>query len=138
MNGPWPEEIRTAADSRWSAEREMNYGKSKCILEREQIVAWLREDREERLALLWKWADEIRQQRVGDEVHLRGLIEISNHCRRQCHYCGLQSENLELHRYRMTEEEIMGCVSEAVDYGYGTVVMQSGRLRDLSRQGLHP
>ena len=35
-------------------------------MDRQQIVNWLREDREERLALLWKWADEIRHDRFRD------------------------------------------------------------------------
>ncbi len=89
----------------------------------EQIVAWLREEREEKLALLWREADDTRHRRVGDEVHLRGLIEISNHCVRQCHYCGLRAGNEELRRYRMTEEEIMACVA------------RGGRLR--IRHGRH-
>ena len=105
----------------------------KIPLDREQVIAWLREDREDRLAQLWKWADEIRQHRVGDEVHLRGLIEISNHCHRQCHYCGLRTGNEELHRYRMTEEEILACAAEAQSYGYGTVVMQSGEDKGITR-----
>ena len=105
----------------------------KIPLDREQVIAWLREDREDRLAQLWKWADEIRQHRVGDEVHLRGLIEISNHCHRQCHYCGLRTGNEELHRYRMTEEEILACAAEAQSYGYGTVVMQSGEDNGITR-----
>ena len=70
---------------------------------------------------------------MGEEVHLRGLIEISNHCRRQCHYCGLRSGNGELRRYRMTEEEILACAAEAQSYGYGTVVMQSGEDQGISR-----
>ena len=63
---------------------------------------------------------------MGDEVHLRGLIEISNRCVRECHYCGLRAGNRNLRRYRMSEEEIMACVAQAHAYGYGTVVMQSG------------
>ena len=102
-------------------------------MDREQIVTWLREERKEKLALLWERADGIRRRHVGDEVHLRGLIEISNHCSRQCHYCGLRSGNEELHRYRMTEGEIMASVSEAVGYGYGTVVMQSGEDEGITR-----
>ncbi|TVR16454.1 MAG: [FeFe] hydrogenase H-cluster radical SAM maturase HydE, partial [Planctomycetota bacterium] len=38
---------------------------------------------------MWAAADACRRHWVGDAVHLRGLIEISNHCRRHCHYCGL-------------------------------------------------
>ena len=32
-------------------------------------------------------------EHVGDAVHLRGLIEISSHCARQCMYCGLRQAN---------------------------------------------
>ena len=71
-------------------------------------------------------ADLVRQQSVGGEVHLRGLIEISNHCIRLCGYCGLRVDNRELPRYRMTADEIMACVQEGVAFGYGTVVLQAG------------
>jgi len=90
------------------------------------ILDWLRETDEGRLAHLFQQADAVRKKRVGDEVHLRGLIEISNHCVRQCGYCGLRKGNRNLDRYRMSEEEIMACAREAMGYGYGTVVMQSG------------
>lgn len=90
------------------------------------IERWLRESREDALESLWRAADEIRRQNVGEEVHLRGLIEISNHCVRRCAYCGLGADHQELERYRMTEEEILECASLAVRLGYGTVVMQSG------------
>jgi biotin synthase len=95
-------------------------------MDRQQIIGWLREERPEKLALLWREADDIRRRRLGEEVHLRGLIEISNNCDRQCHYCGLRAGNRNLHRYRMSAEEIMACAREALAYGYGTVVMQSG------------
>ena len=38
----------------------------------------------------FKKADETRRKYVGDEVHLRALIEFSNICKRQCLYCGLR------------------------------------------------
>ncbi len=90
------------------------------------ILAWLRETDPRRLAELWRAADDVRQRHVGGEVHLRGLIEFSNHCVRLCAYCGLRAPNVGLKRYRMTEEEIMACARQAVHYGYGTVVLQSG------------
>ncbi len=93
---------------------------------RPEIVAWLRETNEARLDELWRRADLVRQQSVGGEVHLRGLIEISNHCVRLCGYCGLRVDNRELPRYRMTADEIMACVREGVAFGYGTVVLQAG------------
>jgi biotin synthase len=91
-----------------------------------EILSWLTETDPGRLAELWRLADETRAATVGDEVHLRGLIEISNHCVRQCGYCGLRAGNRDLGRYRMTEDEIIACAHEAVSYGYGTVVMQAG------------
>jgi biotin synthase len=59
-------------------------------------------------------------------VHLRGLIEIGNHCVRGCAYCGLRVSNAAIDRYRMSEEEILTCAHDAVDFGYGTVVLQAG------------
>lgn len=91
-----------------------------------ELIAWLRETDGARLALLWQQADRVRQQSVGAAVHLRGLIEFSNHCVRQCAYCGLRAANRELVRYRMTADEILACAHQAVDYAYGTVVLQAG------------
>ncbi len=95
-------------------------------MNRDEILKWLRTTDQDRLEELWRTADETRKQNVGDEVHLRGLLEISNHCARSCWYCGIRADNSMLQRYRMPEEEIMACVREALDYGYGTVVMQAG------------
>ncbi|HQK93953.1 MAG TPA: [FeFe] hydrogenase H-cluster radical SAM maturase HydE [Armatimonadota bacterium] len=92
----------------------------------EAIESWLREDREDRLQALWRSADAVRREHVGDAVHLRGLIEISNVCVRSCAYCGLRAPNRDIDRYRMSEAEIMDCVAKAVEFGYGTVVMQAG------------
>ena len=96
-------------------------------MQRSEIIAWLRETNEARLEELWRCADLVRQQSVGGEVHLRGLIEISNHCIRLCGYCGLRFDHRELPRYRMTADEIMACVREGVAFGYGTAVLQAGR-----------
>ena len=92
----------------------------------EEILCWLRESDSDRLAELWLAADQTRRQCVGDEVHLRGLIEFSNHCARCCAYCGLRAPNRRLKRYRMSAAEILACAGQAVWLGYGTVVLQSG------------
>jgi len=95
-------------------------------MDRPEILRWLREEDPARLEALWHRADSVRAESVGDEVHLRGLIEISNFCVRQCAYCGLRRGNAQLQRYRMTDAGILGCVRQAVEFGYGTVVLQSG------------
>jgi len=98
------------------------------------LVAWLRERDEAALDALWRRADAVRAAHVGDAVHLRGLIEISNHCERLCLYCGIRACAPGLARYRMTADEILACAREAAGLGYGTVVMQSGEDRGLTRE----
>jgi biotin synthase len=66
-------------------------------------------------------------------VHLRGLIEISNYCVRQCLYCGINACSKGVTRYRMTRDEIMECALEADRLGYGSVVMQAGEDPGLTR-----
>lgn len=103
---------------------------------RPEILAWLRENDPYRLAELWQAADLVRQQQVGPEVFLRGLIELSNYCVRLCGYCGLRAPNRQLERYRMSEAEIMECAQKAVQFGYGTVVLQSGEDTGLTCEGI--
>lgn len=91
-----------------------------------EIERWLRETRPDQLQRLWQEADAVRRQYVGDAVHLRGLIEISNICVRSCAYCGVHRGNHDVQRYRMTAEEILQSAGLAAEFGYGTVVMQGG------------
>ncbi|MBN2472959.1 MAG: [FeFe] hydrogenase H-cluster radical SAM maturase HydE [Pirellulales bacterium] len=92
----------------------------------DQLVAWLRETQAERLTQLWHIADRTRRRHVGDDVHLRGLVELSNRCVRQCAYCGLRAQNARLQRYRMSAEAVVQSAWDAVAHGYGTVVLQAG------------
>jgi len=102
----------------------------------EKIEHWLREENPDRLDELWRAADETRRQTVGDAVHLRGLLEISNHCVRTCAYCGLSRHNRQLKRYRMSAAEILAGAREAMRFGYGTVVLQAGEDYGLAVEWL--
>ncbi|WP_035216587.1 [FeFe] hydrogenase H-cluster radical SAM maturase HydE [Desulfobulbus elongatus] len=95
-------------------------------MDRRELLHWLRCDDALELSELWQRADRTREEWVGDAVHLRGLVEISNHCARSCHYCGLRAANRTVRRYRLTEEDIYRCALQAVQMGYGTLVLQSG------------
>ena len=85
---------------------------------------------------LFKISDEVRKLNVGDEVHLRGLIEFSNICKCSCKYCGLRKDNTKLERYRLTPEEIINFAKKASEYGYKTVVLQSGEDAYFSKEDL--
>lgn len=75
---------------------------------------------------IFKEADEVRKKYVGDGVHLRGLIEFSNICKCNCLYCGLQSSNKHVNRYRLSKSEILDIAKKGVDEGFKTIVLQSG------------
>lgn len=91
---------------------------------KEEIIDILSDD--SRNDWLFSLADKTRKEYVGDEVHLRGLIEFSNICRCQCKYCGLQSTNKTIDRYRISPDNIVLYAKKAVEMGYKTVVLQSG------------
>lgn len=71
-------------------------------------------------------ADAARARTVGNDVHLRGIIEFSNVCKNHCWYCGIRCDNDHLERYRMPEDEIVETAKNALRWGCGTVVLQSG------------
>ncbi len=75
---------------------------------------------------LFRRADEIRKKYKGDEIHLRGLVEFTNICKRNCAYCGLQARNKKIERYRLCEKEIVSLAECGVELGYKTIVLQGG------------
>jgi biotin synthase len=95
-------------------------------LSSEAVLCWLRETDEARLAELWRRADGARRRYVGDAVHLRGLVEVSNHCVRGCTYCGIRAANRGVQRYRVPAGLVLKCAQKARAFGYGTMVLQSG------------
>lgn len=98
------------------------------------LLGWLREGDAARLEGLWAEADQTRRDHVGDAVHLRGLLELSNHCVRRCAYCGIAATREDLPRYRMTADEILEGARLARELGFGTVVMQAGEDYGLTRE----
>ncbi|MCM8814306.1 MAG: [FeFe] hydrogenase H-cluster radical SAM maturase HydE [Candidatus Omnitrophica bacterium] len=93
------------------------------VMNKRQIIEYLSAPD---AAALFARADAVRQQCCGDEIYLRGIIEVSNDCRRDCCYCGLRRSNTALPRYRLTPEEIVAAAELAARLGYGSVVIQSG------------
>lgn len=91
---------------------------------KKEIVDILKDDSQNEW--LFSLADKVRCENVGDEVHLRGLIEFSNICHCFCKYCGLRCENKELDRYRILPDDIVKYAQKAVEMGYKTIVLQSG------------
>lgn len=93
-------------------------------LAKDEIVALLTDTKYE--DEFFAAADQVRRKYVGDEVHLRGLIEFSNTCKQNCLYCGLRRDNKKVNRYRLEPDTIIDFAVKAKSYGYRTVVLQSG------------
>ena len=67
-----------------------------------------------------------RMKVYGDKVYLRGLIEFTNYCVRNCMYCGIRASNKNAERYRLTIDEILECAELGDRLGYKTYVLQGG------------
>ena len=75
---------------------------------------------------LFSRAEKQRKKYYGNKVYIRGLIEISNHCKNNCFYCGIRRDNTSLTRYRLTKEDILTCADEGYSLGFRTFVLQGG------------
>ena len=94
-------------------------------LSREELVSLLTD--EACSDELFAAADDVRRQYVGDEIHLRALIEFSNFCKNNCCYCGLRRDNKNIERYRIDEDTIFLLAEHAArNMGLKTIVLQSG------------
>ena len=84
--------------------------------------------REEDLGALMRRAYAVKTSVWGRRVALRGLVEFSNVCSKNCLYCGIRRGNPDVVRYRMDEGEIFSAVEWAAENRYGSVVLQSGEM----------
>jgi len=95
-------------------------------LSRQDIINLLSVRKQEDQEKVFTKAREVQELYVGKSVNLRGLVEFSNKCRKNCLYCGVRASNTHVDRYQIPEEEVMNCVKHALENNYGSVVIQSG------------
>lgn len=93
---------------------------------REELLYALDNIDEETKELLMKRAHETRMRYYGNKVYMRGLIELTSFCKKDCLYCGLRRHNKDAERYRLTLEEVLECVRKGDRLGYKTFVLQGG------------
>ncbi len=94
---------------------------------KEELIRLLSSNETER-KLLYRKASEVKAEHVGKIVYYRGLVEFSNICGKNCHYCGIRRDNRELKRYNLGDMEILKAVEFAYENKYASVVLQSGEL----------
>ena len=68
----------------------------------------------------------VKEKTIGRNVYLRGLIEFSNRCQKNCLYCGIRNGNTKVIRYTLSDEEILKVTEFAVNNQFTGIVLQSG------------
>lgn len=96
------------------------------ILEKNEFAELLICKDEDTINYLKERAVKIRKNYYGDDVYIRGLIEISNFCKNDCYYCGIRKSNKNCDRYRLDKEEILSCCRIGYPLGFRTFVLQGG------------
>ena len=91
-----------------------------------ELLALITMDAPEGDRYLAQRAEAVRRRVYGDRVFIRGLIEFTNYCKNDCHYCGIRRSNPHCQRYRLTREEILACCWAGYDLGFRTFVLQGG------------
>lgn len=75
---------------------------------------------------LYDEAEKVKTQVYGKTVFLRGIIENTNICERNCAYCGIRAQNNHIPRYILTNTEILECAQQIKAQGIKSIVIQSG------------
>ncbi len=81
---------------------------------------------EEDLSYAMNRARKVREKVFGNEVYIRGLIELTSYCVCDCLYCGIRRENKNAERYRLSKEEVLSCCRTGYELGFRTFVIQGG------------
>lgn len=102
---------------------------NKDILNKNDIIFLLKLDKDNAKHLFEKSA-EIKQKYVGNKVYYRGLIELSNICKKDCYYCGIRRSNKNVSRYELSDKDVLDAAQYALDNKFGSIVIQAGERSD--------
>lgn len=98
-----------------------------CNLTKTEIIQLLSTSGDDEVAF-FEHSSKVKQDNVGNTVYLRGLIEYSNICNKNCLYCGIRRDNQNTHRYCLSDNDVLDAVRFAHENGFGSVAIQSGEL----------
>ena len=102
---------------------------SKKSLHKQDIIAMLNAESDDKM-VLFKKSREITDKQIGNKVYLRGLIEYSNVCVKDCFYCGIRKSNKKQERYTISDQEVLECAIYALKNKYASIVIQAGERTD--------
>ncbi len=93
---------------------------------KEEIVAILEEQNPTSIENIIQEAYKVKVESIGNKIFLRGLIELSNRCCKNCLYCGIRHDNKNVFRYDLSDDQVIESAMFARDAGYGSLVLQAG------------
>lgn len=96
------------------------------ILTEPEIVELLTTKDDALRAELFQAAQYLATENFHKKIYIRGLIEYTNHCHRDCFYCGLRCSNKNVERYRLSPSTILACCQTGYALGFRTFVLQGG------------
>jgi len=96
------------------------------VLNKEDFIRLIEKHTPDTDEYLFQKADRLRQENYGNEIYIRGLIELTNYCKNDCIYCGIRRSNRNAQRYRLEPEDIMECCRTGYELGFRTFVLQGG------------
>jgi biotin synthase len=82
---------------------------------------------------MFNHAESVTQRFFQNKIYLRGIVEFSNQCEKNCKYCGVRRSIKSLKRYCMSQEDILRCSDVVFNNGYGTFMLQSGEITTPER-----
>jgi biotin synthase len=103
---------------------------AKNLLTKEDLIYLLSTNEEKDKHALFRKAYQVKKQNCGNVVYLRGLIEYSNICRKDCLYCGIRKSNENVGRYTLKDEDVLDLAMYAWRNDFGSIVIQSGERTD--------
>ena len=96
-------------------------------LSREDVIKLLRCDDDE-ARHLYRKATATREKHLGNTVFLKGLIEYSNICSRNCLFCGVRKDSDKIERFMLSHDEVIEASLAAMDLGLGYIAIQGGEV----------
>jgi len=101
----------------------------KKYLEKSDIISLLTLNKQD-ATLLFDKSSEIKQKIVGNKVYYRGLIELSNICKKDCYYCGIRKSNKNVSRYELGDKDILDAAKYSYENEFASLVLQGGERTD--------
>lgn len=74
---------------------------------------------------LFKKANTLTKSLFGEKIFIRGIIEPTNNCEKNCFYCALRKER-PITRYIIPKSEALESALWAYEKGFGSIVIQGG------------